>query len=268
MSEDILDLPAPKADARLAYGAHKLQFGDLRLPRGAAPYPVAVVVHGGYWRARYDLTHIGHLCSALTAAGIATWSLEYRRLGNRGGGWPGTFLDVAAGAEYVRVLAQQYPLDLTRVLTLGHSAGGHLATWLGGARRIVPDSPLYRADPLNIRGIVSLAGVLDLQRAWELRLSGGVVKQLLGGVPEKHPDRYAVASPAALLPLGTRQILLHGTEDDSVPYAISSEYAAAAHAAGDSVELQTLANCGHFELIDPRSRQWPQVRDAALALLA
>ena len=267
MSEEILDLPAPPADVRLAYGPEKLQFGDLRLPGGAGPYPVALVIHGGYWRARYDLEHIGRLCAALTATGVATWSIEYRRLGNRGGGWPGTFLDVAAGADYLRTLAERYALNLARVVAVGHSAGGQLAAWLGGRRRIAGESPLYSADPLPLRGVVALAGVLNLRRACELRLSGGVTKRLLGGTPERYPERYAAASPAELLPLGVHQTLLHGTADDSVPYEISRNYAEAARAAGDPVELITLPGTGHFEPIDPRSREWPQVRDAILRLL-
>lgn len=267
MSGSILDVPAPRADARIPYGAGEYHFGDLRLPRGAGPYPVAIVIHGGYWRARYDLEHIGHLCAALTRAGLATWSLEYRRLGNPGGGWPGTFLDVAAGADYLRQLAGSFPLDLAQVVAVGHSAGGHLAAWLAGRHHIAPASPLHAEHPLPLRGVAPLAGVLDLQRADELRLSAGVTGELMGGAPDQYPDRYAAASPAALLPLGVRQILLHGTADEDVPYAISRDYVAAAQAAGDDAELVTLPGAGHFEVIDPRSAEWPQVERAVLRLV-
>jgi acetyl esterase/lipase len=268
VSEDILDLPALPADARLAYGTARHQFGELRLPAGVGPHPVAVVIHGGFWRARYGLEHISHLSAALTAAGVATWSLEYRRLGNRGGGWPGTFLDVAAGADHVRTLARSYPLNLERVVAVGHSAGGHLAAWLAGRRRIAADSPLFDADPLRLCGVAPLAGVLDLRRAWELRLSGGGVKRLMGGTPERLPARYAAGSPAELLPLGVRQLLLHGTADDTVPYEISHDYAEAARAMGDDTALITLPGAGHFEVIDPISQEWPRVRDAVLTLVA
>src|SRR5436190_1546962 len=104
----ILDLAPPPADARLRYGPEPLHFGDLRLPKGDGPHPVVVVLHGGFWRAAYGLEHIGHLCAALTGAGMATWSIEYRRIGNPGGGWPGTFQDVALAAKYVRELAPTY----------------------------------------------------------------------------------------------------------------------------------------------------------------
>jgi len=267
-SEDILGLRPPKADVRLAYGPGRHQFGDLRLPAGGGPHPVAVVIHGGYWRARYSLEHIGHLCAALTTtAEVATWSLEYRRLGNRGGGWPGTFQDVAQGADHLRALAGIYPLDVSRVVAIGHSAGGHLAAWLGGRHRISLESQLSIPNPLALRGVVPLAGALNLRQAWELQLSRGVVKQLIGGTPEQHPDRYAAGSPSELLPFGIRQILFHGTADDSVPYAISQDYADAARAAGDEVGLMTLPGAGHFETIDPRSQEWPRVRDAVLALV-
>ena len=258
----ILSLPAPPADHRIPYGPDPLQFGDLRLPTGPGPHPVVVVIHGGFWRARYDLTHIGHLCAALTRSGFATWSLEYRRIGHPGGGWPGTFHDVAAGLDYVAALAPQYNLDRARVVTLGHSAGGHLAVWLAARQRIPRTDLLASPDPLPLRGAVSLAGVLDLHLAWARHLSNDIVVEFLGGTPAQVPERYATASPHTLLPIGVPQRLLHGTEDDSVPFALSQSYATAATAAGDEVRLVALPGAGHFELIDPKSREWPAVAAA------
>ena len=220
-SRNILELPAPPADKRLPYRSDPLQFGDLRLPPGPGPHPVVIVIHGGFWRAAYDLEHIGHLCAALTRAGVATWSLEYRRLGNPGGGWPGTLLDVGNGADYLRTLAPTYRLDLTKVVAIGHSAGGHLALWLAARRRLPPGSALYTADPPPLRGVVSLAGVADLRRAWELRLSSNVAATFLGGAPDEVPDRYKLASPIELLPLGVPQRLIHGAKDAIVPLEIS-----------------------------------------------
>src|SRR5438132_9320670 len=115
---------------RIAYGPDRFQFGDLRLPSGSGPRPVAIVIHGGFWREKYDLEYIVPVCEALTAAGVVTWNLEYRRIGNAGGGWPGTFEDVAAGADHLHSLAHEFNLDLNRVIAIGHSAGGHLAFWL------------------------------------------------------------------------------------------------------------------------------------------
>ncbi len=266
---EILSADPPQAGMRLSYGDDPLNFGDLRLPDGGGPHPVIVVVHGGFWRARYDLEHIGLACQALTTAlGAATWSLEYRRIGNPGGGWPGTFLDVSGGLDHVRLLASPYNLDLSRVVTIGHSAGGHLALWLAARGRIPPESSLYSDPLLALRGAVSLAGVLDLRLAYELGLSGGVVEEFLGGSPSEVPQRYIEASPIRLLPLGVPQVLLHGTEDEPVPYKISQLYAEAALAAGDGVELGTLPGCGHFELIDPQSEQWDTVVQAVRGLLS
>lgn len=259
-SEDILTRPAPPADARLAYGPDPQQFGELRLPaHGTGPYPVVVLLHGGYWRARYDLAYFGHAGADLTARGYATWNLEYRRVGNPGGGWPGMFLDVAAGVDHLRTLAASYPLELERVVPLGHSAGGQLALWLAARRRISPESTLYTANPLVPKAVVSLAGVLDLRQASALHLSNDAAHELLGGPPEQYPERYAAASPAELLPIGMPAILLHGTADSNVPYALSHDYAEQARAAGDDVELVTLPGAGHFEIVDPRTPEWQTV---------
>ncbi len=255
MSTPILDLLPPAADARIHYGTAPQQFGDLRLPHSAAPYPVVVVIHGGFWRAAYGLEHIGHLCAALTRTGAATWNLEYRRIGDEGGGWPGTCQDVALGAQYLSTLAQKYPLDLTRVVVLGHSAGGHLALWLAAQHAIA------------LRGVVSLAGVADLRRAWELGLSSGVTAEFLGGSPEQEPAHYRQADPMELLPLHVAQRLVHGTKDDTVPLEISQRYQRAAAAAGDDARLTELPGAGHFELIDPRSREWAVVQSAVTEML-
>jgi acetyl esterase/lipase len=186
---------AKRMTQRISYGPDPLQFGDLRLPEGGGPHPVVVVIHGGFWRAIYDLEYIAPVCDALTAAGAATWNLEYRRIGNPGGGWPGTFDDVRAGALHLRGMDRQFNLDLHRVIALGHSAGGHLALRLGSSRG------------LPLAGIVSLAGVADLRKACELRLSKDVVADFLAGSPQEIPDRYAQASPIERLPIGIPQRL-------------------------------------------------------------
>src|SRR5258706_14697474 len=123
----ILDPPPPPADARVPYGGDPNQFGDVRVPKSAGPHPAVVNIHGGFWRARYDLGHAGHLCAALAKAGIASWNLEYRRVGNAGGGWPGSFEDVTQGFLFLREIAARFALDLKRVVVIGHSAGGQLA---------------------------------------------------------------------------------------------------------------------------------------------
>ncbi len=254
----ILDLPPTAAGTRIAYGEAPQQFGDLCLPgrdHGGTLFPVAIVIHGGYWRSAYSLDHIGHLCAALTRSGVATWNLEYRRIGDPGGGWPAAGEDVLRGAGYLRPLAERYPLDLDRVVVIGHSAGGQLALWLAAQHKV------------PLRGVVALAAVTDLRRAWELGLSQGVVAELLGGTPRGVPARYHDASPIDLLPMHVPQRLLHGTNDDIVPIEMSRRYQAAAAAAGDDARLIELPGAGHFELIDPRTAQWKSVESAVMDLL-
>jgi acetyl esterase/lipase len=243
MSQDILTLTPPKADARIAYGDDPNQFGEVRIPAGKGPHPVVIFIHGGYWRARYDLTHAGHLCAAITSAGFATWSLEYRRVGQPGGGWPGTMEDVRDGALHVQKLRESHHFDLTRVVVAGHSAGGQLALWLAAQKA------------LSLRAVVPLAAVSDLRRAWSLKLSDGIVEQYLGGTPDQVPDRYGACSPMQLLPISVPQRVVHGTKDDVVPFEMSQQFARASR----NSTLVRIEGSGHFELIDPRSAAWPMV---------
>ncbi len=265
-----LERDAPPPDGVLTYGHEPQQFGHLRLPKaetaGPGPYPLVIVIHGGYWRARYDLGYLGAACGALARAGLATWNIEYRRIGDPGGDWPGVFEDVAAAADFVRTLAQPYPLDLTHVITLGHSSGGHLALWLAARSRLPEHSPLWQPDPLPLAGAIAIAGVLDLRRAWELRLSDNATGLLLGGTPGEFPERYDTASPYEALPLGVRQVLLHGDADTNVPLELSKRYAERARARADDITFETLPGSGHFEPVNPATAEWRAVERWALAL--
>jgi len=254
-AQSILDIPAAAPGVHVAYGSNEFQFGELHLPEGKGPHPVAIVVHGGYWRARYDLRHIGHFCVALAKAGIAAWSLEYRRLGNEGGGFPGTLDDVRAGAAYSSRIAKEWSLDMQRVVATGHSAGGQLVLWLA-KQRVLP-----------LKGVVPLAPVADLRRAWELKLSGNVVAEFLGGSPEEVPGRYRAASPIEMVPIGVKQRVIHGDRDDVVPLSMSREYVSAARKGVDDATLTEPKGAGHFELIDPRTEAWGRVRDTIEKLL-
>jgi acetyl esterase/lipase len=267
MADRIFSVSPPPADARISYGADPLQFGDLRFPKTEGPHPVAVVIHGGFWRARYDLEHIGHLAAILTGAGIATWSIEYRRIGDEGGGWPNTMLDVGAATDHLRQIAAEYNLDLNRIAAVGHSAGGHLAAWVASRHRIAEDSVLYVPDPLPLIATIPLAGVVDLRTAWERQLSDNVVQDLMGGAPDDVPERYAAASPVELLPIGVKQILIHGTADSTVPDILSKIYSDRARERGDDPKYIALKDVGHFELIDPGSKWCMMVRDEVLGVL-
>jgi acetyl esterase/lipase len=262
---DIEKLPRPAALRRLAYGTDPLQFGDLRLPEGRGPHPVAVIIHGGCWYSEYDLNHIAGFAAALTRLGLATWTIEYRRVGNPGGGWPGTFADAAQATDYLRELARSYPLDLNRVITVGHSAGGQLALWLAARRRLPQSSPLYADDPLRVAGVLSLAGITDMYR-FSPRC-GDAARRVLGGSVEEVPQRYGQTSPVELLPFGVRQLLLHGTLDSIVPLEMGMNYKAAAEKKGEDVKFIPINGAGHFELIAPQSAAWPMVEGAVRSLL-
>lgn len=250
------------------YGPEREQYGRLRVPAsGAPPYPVVVVIHGGFWRAAYGIEHMEPLAEALTAEGYATWSIAYRRVGEAGGGWPGTFLDVGAAIDELRAVTGDVRIDLARAVTLGFSAGGHLALWAAARPRIPAGSPLRAADPLPVRGAISLAGVCDLGRGHAIRVGAGAVDALMDSSPERVPERYGAGDPSALLPLGVPQVLIHGTVDGNVPLELSRAYADKAAASGDDIRLVTLAGTGHFDLVDPSGRPWDALREALSSLL-
>lgn len=242
---EILTLPPPPADARIAYGREARQFGEIRATAGLkALQPVVITVHGGFWRNQFNLAYMGHLCEALRKLGFATWNLEYRSLGDEGGGWPGTFEDVVSGAGFLKNIAGPYHLDLNRTFALGHSAGGHLALLLAGK--------------MKLRGVVGLGAVADLKRAREMQLGNRVVEQL---------QATASGDPIEGLPLHTPTRLLVGKEDDVVPVEISRRYVEAAQKKGDDARLIELAG-GHFEPVDPRTPQWARVAQELVDLLA
>jgi acetyl esterase/lipase len=218
---------------------------------------VAVLIHGGFWRARYDLRLEDALVADLAGRGWAAWNLEYRRLGWRSrGGWPATFEDVAAGIDMLGRLDAS--LDLARVVAIGHSAGGQLAFWAAARGGLPAGSP--GAEPrIRLAGAVAQAGVLDLREAARLGLSRRAAESLLGGSPIKRPARYDLASPIERLPLSVPQLVVHGDADDVVPISIGRGYAERAAVAGDPCEFAELAGCGHMEHLDSASAAWRTV---------
>jgi acetyl esterase/lipase len=255
VSDEILTLQPPPADAHLAYGTDPNQFGELRLPKDNtnAPFPVVVNIHGGFWRAKYDLVHTGHLCAALSAQGMATWNLEYRRVGNHGGGWPGTFEDIRTGYRFLSTIAKKYNFNLAKTLVMGHSAGAELALCLAGH------------EP-SIKRAVSLSGVVDLQQTFDLHLSDNAVVEFLGGTPKEVPEHYHEADPMQLKVTAT-QWLIHGASDDTVPSYLSRNYTQQKKGRSEDVHYLEISTAGHFDLIDPHSTAWPKVEGTVLHLL-
>jgi acetyl esterase/lipase len=252
-SENFLTLPPPPADARLSYGTDSSQFGDLRLPKATGPFPVVLNIHGGFWREKYDLKHAGHLCAALTVKGVASWNIEYRRVGNAGGGWPGSFEDIVNAYRFLPQIAKKYNLDSSKVLVIGHSAGGQLAVCLA-------------AHESSIRRVVSLAGILDLEEAFNEHLSNDAVVEFLGGTPKQVSDHYREADPMRLHISGT-EWLIHGAADDTVPASFSRNYAEQKKGKGEDVHYLEISTAGHYELIDPHSAAWPKVESTVLHLM-
>lgn len=239
-SRNILnDPPPPAAPERHVYGSEPLQFADLRVPAGDGPHPLVVVVHGGAWKSTFNLVHAGHMAIALTAEGFATFNVEYRRVGDPGGGWPGSLTDLLGAIDYALQLPQ---IDPQRVVLAGHSAGGHLVL-LAAAERRLP--------------VIPMAASSDLE-AWQ----NDAMFAFLG------EGSRADASPRNRIPLGVRQIFIHGTEDDQVPFWLSPAFVDAARAAGDDAELIPLEGAGHFDMIDPQSQHWTRTLDAVRAILS
>ena len=229
------------------YGAHPDQHAELVRPAAGGPLPVAVLVHGGFWREPYDRSLMDALCDDLARAGWAAWNVEYRRLPTAG--WPGTFEDVAAAVDALADIEGDAQLNLRRTVAIGHSAGGHLALW-AAARHRLPDGAPGSAPRVLVTHAVGQAAVADLDEAVRLDLSRGAVRELLGA---RWRERLPLASPSELLPLGLPQLLVHGAADEDVPVDVARRYADRARAAGDDVRLAVEPGVGHFEHLDPTS---------------
>jgi acetyl esterase/lipase len=269
--ETLLAAPTTVPSDTIAYGPLPLQVGELRLPTGRGRVPVLVVVHGGCWLSQYDRTYTRAAVEAFTRDGWATWTIAYRRVGDEGGGWPGTLVDVGRAVDHVRVLAAREPrLDTTRVVVAGHSAGGHLALWVGSRRpgERLDGAPVSDdAAPLRVHGVLGLAAITDLAGYAAPRGCGSVVRRLLGGEPAVQPARLALASPVARLPLGVRTRLVVGDADRIVPPSQGDTLVARAAARGERIVQTIVPGATHFDVVAPQSVAWPAVRQAARSLL-
>lgn len=262
---------------RFAYGSDPSQHADLYLPAGTRRPGTVVLVHGGFWRARFGLEVIEDVARDLTGRGWVVWNVEYRRVGN-GGGWPETLLDVAAAVDHLAVVSVEVPLDLTRVVAVGHSAGGHLAAWAAGRHTAGRDpsgklgwgedldGAVPGRDPVvEITGVISLAGVLDLATAAAEGIGNDAARSFMGGDRTRRPARYAATDPLAQVPIEAPVVAVHARGDFNVPFEQSVAYVERARAAGQEATLVEVEG-DHFTVVDVASQAWPEVIEALAGL--
>ncbi|MGZ6013568.1 MAG: alpha/beta hydrolase [Caulobacteraceae bacterium] len=248
-------------DAAVRYGPAPSQVAELFLPKTKGPHPVVVLFHGGCFLKRYEgFAQTSTLAADLAGRGYAVWNVEYRKLGEPGAGYPGTFQDVASGVDALRAEAPKYGLDLKRVIAVGHSAGGHLALWAASRAKLPAGSPLRTSDPLKIGAVISLAGIGDLKGqagVWAIPCGDDTLSRLLD-LPHR-PQPYADTSPAELLPTGAKVVMVHGVFDPVMPPYTGREYAARVRKAGDQAEVAIIPDAAHFDLVIPTTPAWAAI---------
>jgi len=254
--------PQQAADYRLKYGPHIFQFGDLRLPSTEGPHPVVVIVHGGCWSTRFGLHLMDAMAERLTELGLATWNIEFRRVGQKGSAWPDTFDDVAFALRYVDNLSDKYNLDTDRIVLVGHSSGGHLALWLAN------QALSRQGSELNIRGVVALAPVADLlavatTEGFACRES---LEALMGGTYAEFPERYQAASPAHMKGIDIPVIVVSGDQDNIIPSQHVQNYADTARKRGIAVQHIVVGPSGHFEMVTPAAKVWSEIETIITSL--
>lgn len=263
---DVDALPASAPSLVEAYGSDPLQIGELRLPPGKGPFPVVEVIHGGCWTKGFaTLKNTAALASALTAMGYATWNIEYRQVGDHGGGWPGTFKDWGAATDYLRVLAKTQPINLQKLSVVGHSAGAHAALWIASRKQLPATSVIGAKDPLPVNIAIAIDGPGDLTTfvGVDEKVCGKpVIAPFIGGQPKAEPERYAAASPIENLPTKTHEYLISSAV---LKPAAAEHYKFMASEKGQSVKVLNVENGGHFDIIAPGSDVWKKQVEPFLA---
>ena len=257
--DDYLKLSGPAPTARIAYGSAPSQFAELFRPEGKGPFPVVVLVHGGCWTIKFGgIGQMRNVAGALAAEGIAVWNVEYRRSDEEGGGYPGTYQDINAALDKLGTEAGKYQLDTSRIVAMGHSAGGQLVQWIAGRSRIPASSPLFHPNPLPVREIISLGGLADLRNEKDLiKSSCGRDTVELAGLPSAaRPDVFVDTNAAELMPNGSRTVLVTGELDTISPPRAAHDYAARARKAGDQAEVLILPGASHYDEVAATSPAW------------
>ena len=261
---EFLARPQPRPQVKIAYGPGAQQFGELWLPGGAGPHPLVVLIHGGCWtKSTADLSIMNAAAEDLRRRGAAVWNIEYRGVDEPGGGYPGTYQDVAAALDRVGGFADEASLNLERVVVVGHSAGGHLALW-AAARRKIASGPLAAKRPLPIAAVVDISGIPNLATDADTACGAEPVEAMAG--PARLGGRYGDTSPAHMLPLHTRQLVVVGREDTTVPPSVSEAYVRLARNAGDRVDHRVLPDAAHVEEIAPGTPGWDRIAPLILEL--
>jgi acetyl esterase/lipase len=274
---ELLKLPVPPADFRLSYSSNALNFGELRLPKNNGPHAVIILLHGGCWKSELkgrdpratSLDLLNPIAADLAASGFACWNVEYRRVGNEGGGWPGTFHDVADSIDFLRTIAPKHFLDLSRIAIIGHSAGGQLALWAGARPKIPRSNPLFRKNPLQVKAVFNVDGPIDLKAAAPFSESFcgfPAIPDFMGGPPDKFPERYASCSILPLLPLAIRQEIVVGSLLDGTS-AQFLEYRELVAAKGEEVGILNLKEAGHFGFLFPNTDHWKILKQRVEAVI-
>lgn len=259
---DLLDAKTSLQFERIQIGPDSLQFADLWLPDEPAPHPVVILIHGGCWQSMYPGVALTHpMAQALADEGIAVWNIEYRRLGHKGGGYPGTFLDVANAADHLREIADEYDLDLKNIIAAGHSAGGHLATWLAARENISTDSELYAENPIPVQRVISLAGINDLEQYAQFGSSpcGDQPVEKLASLDKRNENAFSDTSPVNLLPFSAKHYEIVAAFDRPVPPFLGRKFSMAVTEAGGESELILQNGAGHYEMTAPWTDEWLQI---------
>jgi len=254
--EQYMALQGPAPTAHIPYGTAASQYVELFRPTGSGVFPVVVLVHGGCWQTEFGgIKQFRNMAGALMAEGIAVWNVEYRRVDEPGGGYPGTYEDMISALEALTANAKSHQLDTARIVAVGHSAGGHMVQWSAARARIPSSSPLYRPNPLPLIHVISLGGINDL-RAWT-DLCGFPVVKLTGTPSPARPNVFADTNPSEMLPTGGRTVLITGELDRQVPSDVAFRFAARAKTAGDAAEVIVLPGASHFDEAAATSPSWP-----------
>lgn len=282
-----MTFPAQAQDfTTIAYGEFATSFGELTVPKGDGPFPVVVTVHGGCWRSDSESTVARYRPHAkeLAAHGVATWNLEFRRVGHEGGGWPGSFLDLGSALDHLQIIAKSHPIDLNRVVALGHSSGGHFAAWLASRPLLPSDSKIRGELHVHLAGVVISDAFIDPRVVGSRGVDGKIycgepiLERLVGGNPETHPEQLRQISPLEWLPWGIPQEYVVSSLRYPVnpprPLAggwttmVMPDYPELADNAGDEINVVIIADAEHLGFYFPGNDSYDEVMTAVLRMVA